>query len=266
MPGKIQGENALNNVIDTVLRICNHLHQVEVSRNIQQGEGRDGMEKRGKLIQCLVCIAVFALATTTTSMANLLTDPGAENATTAPNPNPTSIPGWSFFNGAAFSSAFAHSGTNSLGDVGGGGFQVPGDYQQFAATAGQQFTMTGFALTPTAIAGGANFGQLQITFFSGPNGTGSDIGTVETGGVGAKASAQVNSTSPVGVWIPLSVTATAPAGAQSMQAFTIVIDQNATAVYFDDLTLDLIPEPSTIAMTLTGLLGLVAFGWKKRRV
>src|ERR1041384_7324641 len=190
------------------------------------------MEKRVRASLCLVCMGMFTLRTTTTSMANLLTDPGAENATSAPNPNPTSLPGWSFFNGANFSSAFARTGTNSLGDVGGGGFQVPGDYQQFAATAGQQFTMTGFALTPTAIAGGANFGQLQITFFSGPNGTGSDIGTVETGGVGAKASAQVNSTSPVGVWIPLSVTATAPAGAQSMQAFTIVIDPNATPVYF----------------------------------
>src|ERR1043166_4797191 len=150
------------------------------------------MEKRVRTILYSVCIGMLIMSMASTTTANVLTDPGAENATSAPNPNPTSLPGWSFFNGAAFSSAFAHSGTNSLGDVGGGGFQVPGDYQQFAATAGQQFTMTGFALTPTAIAGGANFGQLQITFFSGTNGTGTDIGTVETGGVGAKASAQVN--------------------------------------------------------------------------
>src|SRR5207244_2431322 len=160
-----------------------------------------------------------------TSMANVLTDPGAENGTAAPNPNPTSIPGWSFFNGAAFSTNYAHSGTNSLGDVGGGGFQVPGDYQQFAAAAGQVWAMKGFALTPTAIAAGANFGQLQITFFSGPNGTGSNLGTVETSPGNAKASTPVNNLSPVGQWIPLTVTATAPAGAQSMQAFTIVIDQ-----------------------------------------
>ena len=224
------------------------------------------MEKRGKIILCLACTALFTLGITTTTTANMLTDPGAENATSAPNPNPTSLPGWSFFNGASFSTAFAHSGTNSLGDVGGGGFQVPGDYQQFAASAGQQYTMTGFALTPAAIAAGANFGQLQITFFGGPNGTGANLGTVETSPGNAKASAQVNNLSPVGVWIPLNVTATAPAGTASMQAFTIVIDQNATAVYFDDLTLDLVPEPSTIGMAVAGLLGLVAFAWKKRRV
>jgi hypothetical protein len=221
------------------------------------------MDRRVKVIVGLACAAAFTLATTTKSMAaNLLTDPNADQGISAPNPNPTSIPGWSFFNGAAFSTAFSLSSTQSLGNVGGGGFSVPGDYQQFPASAGQAWTMTGFALTPTAIAAGANFGVLQITFFSGPNGTGSNLGTVETTPGNALSSAQVNNLSPIGQWIPLTVTAHAPVGTQSMQAFTIVIDQNPTAVYFDNLTL--VPEPSTVGLVLTGLLGLVAFARKRR--
>jgi len=109
------------------------------------------------------------------------------------------------------------------------------------------------------------WGALQITYFAGPNGTGANLGTVETSPGNAKVGNHVDSNATVNAWIPLSVTATAPAGTQSMQMFDLVLDQTPTTVYFDAQDLELVPEPSTVAMALTGLFGLVAFA-KRRRV
>jgi hypothetical protein len=198
----------------------------------------------------------------TTSKANLLVDPGAEGAVTGPG----GVGGWSLFNGAAFSTTFAHSGTNSIKEAGPGGFTVPGAFQTLAASAGQVYTMTAFGLQPTVPAVDANtWGALQITFWSGPLGTGSNLGTTDTTPGNAKVGNKVDSSSVANAWIPLSVTATAPVGTQSIQVFDLVLDGTPTTVYFDDHDLELVPEPSTVAMALTGLLGLVAFA-KKRRV
>jgi len=221
------------------------------------------MEKRVSIL--LVCVAICTLAMSTTSRAqNLLVDPGSEGAVTSPSGN--GVGGWTFFNGAVFSTDFAHAGTNANKLAGPGGFTVPGAYQTFPASGGQVYTMTGFGLTPTTIAAVANsWGALQITFFAGPNGTSNNLGTVETSPGNAKVGNHIDSTSTLSNWIPLSVTATAPAGAQSIQVFDLVLDQTPTKVYFDDQSLVLVPEPSTVAMALTGLLGLVAFA-KRRRV
>lgn len=218
-----------------------------------------------QLVKNLLPCAIIGATTITASAQNLLVDPGAELQTSTPNPATGYAQGWSFFNGALFSTTVAHSGTWSIGDVGGGGFGVPGAYQQFAATAGQVFTLSGFGLTTAALAPGATFGQLQITYFAGPNGTGANLGTVETSPGNALASAQINSTSPANTWIPLTVSATAPAGTASMQAFTITIDENAAPIYFDDLTLTAspVPEPSTLA--LAGMGGMAILTIYRRR-
>src|SRR6185312_4769943 len=155
---------------------------------------------------------------------------------------------------------FAHSGTWSMQDNGHGGFGVPGSFQTLSTVAGNSYDLTGFALTPSAPGGGNTFGGLQITFFSGPNGTGSNLGTVQTTPGNALVSNPVNASSPTGVWIPLDTgTATAPAGSQSLQVFTIVVDQNPANVYFDDLSLVQVPEPSSFALAALGALGLFAF-------
>ncbi len=218
------------------------------------------MEKRVSIL--LVCLAISALAMSTTSRANLIVDPGAENATTGAG----GIGCWAFFGGAGFSTDFAHTGTNSIKEAGPGGFTVPGAFQTFAANSSDTFTYTAFGLTPATAANVPNsWGALQITFFSGPGGTGTNLGTTDTTPGNAKVGNHVDSTTPLNTWVPLSVTATAPTGAQSVQVFDLVLDQTPITVYFDDHNLVLVPEPSTVAMALTGLLGLVAFA-KKRRV
>ncbi len=211
----------------------------------------------------LVCVAVCTLTMSTTSRANLLVDPGSEGSVTSPSGN--GVGGWTFFNGGVFSTDFAHSGTNANKLAGPGGFTVPGAYQTFPASAGQIFTMTAFGLTPTVPGTNVNtWGALQITYWSGPAGTGSNLGTAETSPGNAELGNEINGTNAVaGVWVPLSVTATAPAGTASIQVFDLVLDATPVTVYFDDQTL--VPEPSTVALALTGLLGLVAFA-KRRRV
>jgi len=220
------------------------------------------MEKRVSIL--LVCFAISALAMSTTSYAQLI-DPSAEGAVTGPN----GVGGWGLFNGAAFSADVARTGTNSIKEFGGGGFSVPGAFQTFAAAAGDAWTMTGFALTPgiNTNLSLADFGGLQITFFSGAGGTGANLGTVETAPGTAFFGNKITGASATNAWIPVSVTAHAPAGTASVQMFAITIDQTPTHVYFDDMaeSATSVPEPSTVAMALTGLFGLVAFA-KKRRV
>jgi hypothetical protein len=210
------------------------------------------MKIRPSTVGAVACVAALSFGLSAQAQ-NLLTDPGFESGGVSS--------AWSTFNGAAFSQTFARNGTWSMDDNGHGNFGVPGSFETLPAVAGNAYDLSGFGLTPTAPGAGTTFGALQITFFSGPNGTGSNLGTVETSPGNALVSNEINASSPTGVWIALDTgTATAPAGAQSLQAFTIVVDQNAANVYFDDLTLTQVPEPSCFA-----LAGISLFGFLLRR-
>jgi MYXO-CTERM domain-containing protein len=205
-----------------------------------------------RLILAGVAACVAALSAGTPALAqNLLSDPGFESGGTGTS--------WSIFNGGAFSQTFAHTGTWSMNDDGHGGFGVPGSFETLPTSAGLSYDLTGFGLTPSAPGAGTTFGALQITFFSGPNGSGSNLGTVQTSPGNALVSNQINASSPTSLWIPLDTgIATAPVGSQSLEVFTIVVDQNPANVYFDDLSLVQVPEPSSFAFAGLAALGLFA--------
>lgn len=205
------------------------------------------MKIRPNIVGAVACVT--ALSGLSLQAQNLLTDPGFESGGVSS--------AWSTFNGAAFSQDFARSGSWSMDDNGHGGFGVPGSFQTLATVGGAEYDLTGYGLTPTTPGTGTTFGALQITFFSGPNGTGSNLGTVQTSPGNALVSNEINASSPTGVWIPLDTgLATAPVGAQSLQVFTIVVDQNAANVYFDDISLTQVPEPSSMAFAGLGALSL----------
>jgi hypothetical protein len=227
------------------------------------------MTTKFKTLRAAVCVAAVSLSTTAIYAQNLLVDPGFESQT-APASG-----GWNVFNGAGFSSAFARTGVESMLDSGPGNFGVPGSFETFNAVAGQAYELTGFGFTPTTLTDAADSGVLQITFFSGANGSGNNLGTINisaggiaTGANNAQTSGSINSTSAAGQWIMLDTgIAQAPAGAMSLQAFTLVLDSGPTAVYFDDLTLTQVsvPEPGTFALLGLSLLGIPAFAWRRKK-
>ncbi len=204
---------------------------------------------------------------TSSASANLLTDPGFEAQTAAPNPNPTGIPGWANFGGAQFSQTYFHTGAWSLWTPdNGGGYNVPGTYEVFAASPGESFTLSGYVYTPNLLVANSNdFAILQLSFFSGspPNNYGvTGVGTPDGVNIGTPIGGGAVPL-PQGVWTFASVTGVAPAGTNSMGAYMLDINADANAdFYFDDmsLTATAVPEPASL-----GLLGLGSLMVLKRR-
>ena len=192
----------------------------------------------------LMAILVGAPSAALADNGDQLTDAGFELQTAADDG------GWTLFEISLFSKNYARSGSQSMFN---GGFSrtVPfqatfignasGAFQEFPATAGSRWRLTGYALTPETLEGTTAFGVLQVSFFDAD---GDDLGTVETAGstTKAKTSAQVNRDSSVAEWISLDTgVATAPEGTTSIQAFTLFVDFSGSdktqGVYFDDLRL-----------------------------
>jgi len=202
--------------------------------------------------------AVVALTSSTVQAQNLIYDPGFESQLTAPNPNPTGVQGWATFGGANFSQTYAHSGTWSMySPNGGGGYSVPGAYEVFAASAGETLTLSGWVYTPNVLpAGGNDFAILQLSPFQGapPSNYG---GTASGPAVGVNIGQPAGGGGvalPQGVWTFASVTTTMPAGTQSVGAYLLGINASANAdFYFDDISLTVVPEPTTIALLGMGL-------------
>jgi hypothetical protein len=201
-------------------------------------------------------MAALTVAPSTTQAQNLLADPDfASGASVA-----AGVGGWTTFNGAAFSTDFTLGPTSySMKDAGTGGYTVPGSYQYVAATPGASYLLTGYAYIPSALTG-ASEGFLQVTFVDSTKAD--NLGTVQTSPGNALASTPIiSSSSPTGTWIEMSEIATAPANTAYIEPFTLVLDANPTTVYFDQLSLTQVPEPSSVALVGFGLLGV----WRSRR-
>ena len=205
-----------------------------------------------------MCLAAtLAFTTSAIQAANLLIDPGFESGAPGQS-NPIPLPGgagggWAVFNGATFSTAHPETGLWSIQEPQNAGqawnFQAP--YQVIGGvSAGQQFTLTADFMTPTGITEASSFAPaiIQMTFF---NAAGTDIGTVETSGAGAKA----NSYTPAAIntWFTGTVTATAPAGAAYVAPYLAFMENGSQtgpdALYWDNAALiQVVPEPSSLAL------------------
>ncbi len=218
---------------------------------------------------CGIAAAISSAALVSSASAAVVpvVDPGLELGTPAGAEN---TGGWSFFNGASQSADIAHSGTFSMKLPDNN--NVPGAFETYniGVTGGAKFDLTAFGLTseqllpPGPANNNTSFGGIQATFFSGDNGTGTNLGTVATGPGNAAFSNHIDFTSPVGVWIPLDTgVITAPAGSQSIQIFGIAIfpqgqDANG-AIYVDDFALNTVsvPEPTSLSLLALGAIPLL---------
>ena len=215
-----------------------------------------------KTAAVLACMGMFTMAIVQSgSAANLLSDPNFASGTAVPS----GMGGWATFNGAAFSSNFTLGPTTfSMEDSGPGGYHVPGSFQYVAATPGVSYLFTGYAYIPTALASSADQGFLQITFVDST--TTQNLGTVQTSPGNALVSSPViNNASATGTWIEMSEIATAPANTAYAEPFTLVLDADApTTVYFDDLSLTVVPEPATLSLCALGLAGFAGLRLRRK--
>ncbi len=181
---------------------------------------------------------------------NLLQDASFEQTT------PPGEGGWQPFEDSTFSETEARTGKQSMYS---GGLSrtvtyqpffvgtVSGSFQEFPATPGSRWQLTGYGMAATALEGTPAFGILQISFFDAE---GNDLGTAETAGsegAKAKTSNEVNSQTPAGEWVLLDTgIATAPEGTSVVHAFTLYVDYSGSnvpqGVFFDDLILRSLDE------------------------
>jgi len=197
------------------------------------------------------------LAVSTAQAQNLIIDPGFETGV-FPQPNPIPLPagsggGWAAW-GASIATPTAHSGTYSA-LAWNNTWNPQGLYQVRAIGAGQTFELSAYYMTPDpSLTGYATPALVQLSFFDSA-GTGIGASAGDWLGVGA-ANTWVQS--PV-------VSATAPAGTAYVGAYLMMMNNDGASgfeLYFDDVSLTLVPEPSTLALLGLGLAG--ALIWRRR--
>jgi len=246
------------------------------------------MEKRGKLILCLACAAVFTLASV--------------NADTNVTVNPAAT--W-----LGFMNVFATGGPG-YGLAGAGGYVFGSGWgtadlrATFAAGPSNPLTLQAntigdpdpFWYTPSGGPGATGNKIMDASMYVEPAGSlpgitvtfsglvlgNTLVGPVDAAGHGWTSVAFIKDFAPDFSSFTSTTVALTP-GLFSISLATIADGARHVQYGFETIgpdvwagdplsltsvtiTAALVPEPSSIALALTGLLGLMAVGWKKRRV
>jgi hypothetical protein len=205
------------------------------------------MSNPADLMKAMLAAAVSVFLGTAAASPNLLVDPGFESKTSSP----TGVGGWWLMNGASFWQGDAltvRSGSFSLREVYDPSAPSNEPYSQglqlLPATPGTAYVFSGYARIPFGgMAGGSATGILLVGFWdASDNLLGNLVASPDPLGFW----------SPEEVWLTLSLSATAPAGAAKLSAAAVLWNPAAgNTLFWDDLSLTVVPEPSSL-----GLLGL----------
>ncbi|MDH3588167.1 MAG: hypothetical protein OEQ74_02060 [Gammaproteobacteria bacterium] len=219
-----------------------------------------------KYFRVLLGIVASALIASTAS-ANLLSNPSFEDPAFGGVEVPGAGNGWTSF-GNAFriqcepapvvgpcpSGGEPISGSGNPGAHDGSvvlkGFGGSGAYQDFAASEGQTYSGSVWALDPNNgdVLRDNGQAELLIIFFGGGNILDTFVDVLAQGG-------------PLDTWTLLSVMGVAPAGTDTVR---FQVGQNGGgAPRLDDAYFNLVPIPGAILLMGSGLLGLMGFRRKK---
>jgi hypothetical protein len=154
--------------------------------------------------------------------------------------------------GNAYREAFTpHSGDNSMKMFGNfnGGFNVTGAFQDFAISPGQSASADGYGINLASDAmSGDNFALIKLIY--------RDIGNND---LVASESAFIKATTPQDVWQHLTASlGAAPVNTHHGSLFMLFIQPDTTpfaggAAFFDDLSVQVVPEPASIVAMVAGL-------------
>jgi hypothetical protein len=187
------------------------------------------------------------LVQSTASAQNVLANPGFEVGSAVGSPDVGGATGWTAFGNTFTTSApnplppGPHAGTGALKEF--GTFSgVSGAFQDFPATPGTIWQLTGFGLNASSDPmQPANFGLAKISF----QGASGEILGIDSN--------HIDVNTPSNIWTPLLAQGVAPAGTTHVQLFALFVQPafNGGSAFFDDFSGQVIPEPASI-----GLLGL----------
>jgi len=220
------------------------------------------MKTLNQIIGSSFAIVAALAINVSTIQAQVLVNPGFENPLI---PNPGVNQGWATFGTAArvYTGGASHGGDYSLlaQNAPNSDWNPVGVEQvDSGALAGVTYTFSCWYLTDTGVTYTPPVG-LEIGFL---NSAMVDIGTVEAGG---SNSGGFNYSIPtIDTWYQGSVTGTAPVGSEYLVVYAMFMDNGQTAtenVYFDDASLPVVPEPSSLGLIYMGLA--VPFFFIRRR-
>lgn len=222
--------------------------------------------KKNPILTTTACLAIFALASASTSMAVTLVNGGFEVA-----PAPGAPTGWTLntSGGSALTStAYARSGSQSLviDSTGAGQWSSPNAFQEFVAAPGEEFNFQGYMLRSASV--GGSFGLLKMEFRDGANAilipASASIGTINGPFPGVESTPFLNDANvAVDTWLFTQLQGVAPANTAKVQFYLLNVNQAVSQMYFDDISVTVIPEPSALALTGLGLACLVGFRRRK---
>jgi hypothetical protein len=218
------------------------------------------MNNSSNIFRSIIAAAmVFTVSATTTQALNILSDPGFEAG--SPPADGNTFDGWSIWSSVfTFSQDYARSGLWSMKCAAGPDpFFFGGCLEFTAAVPGTSYNLSGWGFSPTPL---TSFGRglLEITFLDSSF---ISVGTVETGPPNPpysvfQDSPAIDGSMPADTWTPLSETATAPANAAYAWVGILASTYpEPDAIYFDDLSLSPIPEPSSLVILGLGALAFV---------
>ena len=208
-----------------------------------------------KYVQGLVAIAATVLMASTASAVNLLANPGFENPSTSPGVEYFGAPGWTDFGGTTFTinnavvgPAGPHGGTQALKV-----FAFGGVFQQFAASAGQQWDAGVWALNDTAdLMANSQLAAINIEWIDAGNNS-----------IGVAFGPTITALTPSNVWQNLTVSGVAVAGTAFARIVLITGDFAGPngfggAPRFDDASFSVVPVPAAVWLfgSALGLLGV----------